>query len=139
MTTDAADQTLVARETVLSCSPDEAWRWWTEPERLVQWMGDTADIDLRPGGAIRITYANGAVMMGEVVRVDPPRVLDLTWGWEDPSELVRPGGSRVQVRFEPTEGGTVVRVRHLDLPGGERAGHGEGWDYFLARLGGVAA
>ncbi|HET7829403.1 MAG TPA: SRPBCC family protein [Candidatus Limnocylindrales bacterium] len=138
MRTDAADDTVVARETVLRCSPDEAWRWWTEPDRLVQWMGATADIDLRPDGAIRIAYGNGAVMLGEVVRLDAPRAFDFTWGWEDPAELIRPGGSRVEVRFEPTDVGTRVRVRHLDLPDGERAGHAEGWDYFLGRLGGVA-
>jgi uncharacterized protein YndB with AHSA1/START domain len=137
MTTETGDQAVVERETVLACTPDEAWRWWTEPERLVRWMGSTAAIDLRPGGAIRIAYGNGAVMAGEIVHLDPPSALDLTWGWEDPAEVVRPGGSRVEVRFEPVAGGTRVRVRHLDLPDGERAGHAEGWDYFLARLAGA--
>jgi uncharacterized protein YndB with AHSA1/START domain len=134
MTMDAADPTVVEREVVIACTPDEAWRWWTEPDRLVRWMGSTADIDLRPGGAIRIEYANGAVMAGEIVNLDAPHALDLTWGWEDPSEVVRPGGSRVEVRFEPVPGGTRVRVRHLELPDGERGGHAEGWDYFLGRL-----
>jgi uncharacterized protein YndB with AHSA1/START domain len=72
------------------------------------------------------------------VRLEAPHALDLTWGWEDPAELVRPGGSRVEVRFEATGAGTRVRVRHLDLPDGERSGHAEGWDYFLARLGDAA-
>jgi uncharacterized protein YndB with AHSA1/START domain len=138
MTTDAEDSTVVEREIELACAPDEAWRWWTQPERLVRWMGSTAEIDLRPGGAIRVTYGNGAVMSGAIVRVEAPLALDLTWGWEDPAELVRPGGSRVEVRFEATGAGTRVRVRHLDLPDGERSGHAEGWDYFLARLGDAA-
>jgi uncharacterized protein YndB with AHSA1/START domain len=133
----AVDAGIVERETVVSCAPAEAWRWWTEPPLLVRWMGSAAEVDLRPGGAIRIVYGNGAVMAGEVVTLDPPRRLDFTWGWEDPEEIVRPGESRVEVVFEPVAGGTRVVVRHRDLPEGERAGHAEGWDYFLGRLDGV--
>ena len=129
---------VVERETVVACTPAEAWRWWTEPDRLVRWMGSVAEVDLRPGGAIRIEYGNGAVMAGELVTLDPPRRLDFTWGWEDPGEVVRPGQSRVEVVFEPVDDGTRVVVRHHDLPEDERAGHAEGWDYFLGRLVGVA-
>ena len=132
------DAAIVERETVVACTPDEAWRWWTEPERLVRWMGSVAEADLRPGGAIRIAYGNGAVMAGEFVALDPPRRLVFTWGWEDPAEAVQPGQSRVEVAFEAVDGGTRVVVRHHDLPDGEGAGHAEGWDYFLGRLAGVA-
>ena len=135
----AIDAGVVERETFVSCTPEEAWRWWTEPALLVRWMGSVAEVDLRPGGAIRIAYGNGAVMAGELVTLDEPWRLDFTWGWEDPTEVVRPGQSRVEVVFEPVEGGTRVVVRHLDLPEGERAGHAEGWDYFLGRLGGAIA
>lgn len=133
----AIDAGIVEREAVVSCTPAEAWRWWTEPALLVRWMGSAAEVDLRPGGAIRIAYDNGAVMAGELVTLDEPRRLDLTWGWEDPTEVVRPGQSRVEVVFEAVEGGTRVVVRHHELPEGERAGHAEGWDYFLGRLGGA--
>jgi uncharacterized protein YndB with AHSA1/START domain len=133
----AIDAGIVERETVVACAPSEAWRWWTEPALLVRWMGSVAEVDLRPGGSIRIAYGNGAVMAGEVLALDPPKRLDFTWGWEDPAEVVRPGQSRVEVVFESVESGTRVVVRHLDLPQGERAGHAEGWDYFLERLGGV--
>ena len=133
------ETTVVEREAIVACSVDEAWRWWTEPERLVSWMGSDAEVDLRPGGAIRIAYGNGAVMIGKLIALDPPRRLAFTWGWEDPAEVVRPGQSRVEVDFEPLDRGTRVRVRHHDLPDGERAGHAEGWDYFLGRLTGVAA
>ena len=126
-----------ARQSGVACTPSEAWRWWTDPALLVRWMGSVAEVDLRPGGAIRIAYGNGAVMAGELVTLDPPRRLVFTWGWEDRAEIVRPGQSEVEVAFEPVDGGTRVLFRHHDLPDGERAGHAEGWDYFLGRLGGV--
>jgi uncharacterized protein YndB with AHSA1/START domain len=133
----AIDAGIVERQTVVGCAPSDAWGWWTDPALLVRWMGSAAEVDLRPGGTIRVTYGNGAVMAGELITLDPPRRLDFTWGWEDPAEIVRPGQSRVEVLFESVEGGTLIVVRHHDLPDGERAGHAEGWDYFLGRLGGV--
>ncbi len=49
-------------------------------------------------------------------------------------QSMRPGGSRVEVSFAPEPDGTVVTVRHLDLPADARQSHAEGWDQFLPRL-----
>jgi uncharacterized protein YndB with AHSA1/START domain len=125
---------LVEREVVIDAPRETVWTCWTDPERLVRWMGRTASIDVRPGGAMRIEYGNGAVMLGHVLEVDRPRRLVFSWGWEDPAEIVRPGASRVEVDLEEKPEGTRVRVRHLDLPAAEATGHAEGWDYFLGRL-----
>jgi uncharacterized protein YndB with AHSA1/START domain len=125
---------VVEREVLVEPAPASVWRWWTEPERIVRWMGSAAEVDLTPGGSYRISYANGAVMRGEILELDPPRRLLMTWGWEDPAEAVGPGGSRVEVTFEPEGDATRVRVRHSGLPVDERPGHDEGWIYFLGRL-----
>lgn len=130
--------TLVEREVVIAAPVDVVWACWTDPDRLVRWMGSEAVIDLRPGGDVRIAYGNGAVMLGSVLEVEPPRRLVFTWGWEDPAELVRPGASRVEVDLEEVPDGTRVRVRHLGLPAAEAESHGEGWDHFLGRLGDAA-
>jgi uncharacterized protein YndB with AHSA1/START domain len=125
---------LVQREIVIAAPRDVVWACWTDPARLVAWMGRTASIELVPGGPVRIEYANGAVMLGTVVEVDPPRRLVFTWGWEDPDEAVRPGVSRVEVDLDVMPGGTRVALRHLGLSATEAAGHADGWDYFLGRL-----
>ena len=129
----------VEREVLIRAPLETVWACWTDPDRLVRWMGTNASIDLRPGGDVRIAYGNGAVMLGSVLEVDAPRRLVFTWGWEDPAELVRPGESRVEVDLDELVEGTRVRVRHLGLPAAEAAGHGEGWDYFLGRLAEAAA
>ena len=36
--------------------------------------------------------------------------------------------------LEPDGEGTLVRLRHLDLPEEARQLHGEGWDLYLGRL-----
>jgi uncharacterized protein YndB with AHSA1/START domain len=125
---------LVERDVVVSAPIELVWAFWTEPEKLVRWMGSVASIELRPGGDLRIEYGNGAVMLGTVLELDPPRRLVFTWGWEDPSEVVRPGASRVEVDLDVADAGTRLRLRHLGLPPAEAAGHAEGWDYFLGRL-----
>jgi hypothetical protein len=38
------------------------------------------------------------------------------------------------VTLEPDGDGTLVRLRHLDLPEQSREIHGQGWDLFLGRL-----
>jgi uncharacterized protein YndB with AHSA1/START domain len=130
---------VVVREVLVAAPRELVWAFWTEPERLVRWMGAVAAIDLRPGGDVRIEYANGAVMLGTVLEVEAPSRLVFSWGWEDPAEVVRPGHSRVEVALDEAPDGTLVRVRHLDLPAAEAGGHAEGWDYFLGRLAGAAA
>jgi uncharacterized protein YndB with AHSA1/START domain len=130
---------VVERDVTIRAPRELVWRFWTDPERLVRWMGETASIDLRPGGAVRIEYGNGAVMLGTVVEADPPRRLVFTWGWEDPAEAIGPGGSRVEIDLEDVDDGTRLLLRHLGLPPAEAAGHAEGWDYFLGRLGDAVA
>jgi uncharacterized protein YndB with AHSA1/START domain len=130
---------LVEREIVIAAPPDVVWVCWTDPARLVKWMGRTAAIELVPGGPIRVEYANGAVMLGAIVEVDAPRRLVFTWGWEDPDEAVGPGASRVEVDLDVVPEGTRVRVRHLGLSATEAASHAQGWDYFLGRLGDAVA
>jgi uncharacterized protein YndB with AHSA1/START domain len=130
-----SDAGTIEREVRIAASPEIVWSFWVDPERLTRWMSRSAAFDASPGGAIRLDYGSGNVMLGQVVELDPPRRLVFSWGWEDPAEAVRPGGSRVEVDLEPDGDGTRLRLRHSGLPNdAEVAGHAEGWDYFLSRL-----
>ncbi|HEX5240563.1 MAG TPA: SRPBCC domain-containing protein [Candidatus Limnocylindrales bacterium] len=120
----------------IEAPPELVWRFWTEPDRLVRWMGKVAAIEPRPGGAFRLEYGSGDVAVGSYVEVDPPRRLVFTWGWDNPAGPVGPGWSRVEVDLEPLDddSATRLRLRHLGLPEESRSGHDEGWQHFLARL-----
>ena len=52
----------------------KVWAALTTPERLEDWFG-AAKIDLRVGGALHITSANGKLSEFTITRVEAPRVL----------------------------------------------------------------
>jgi len=78
--------------------------------------------------------------LGEFVEVDAPSRVVFTFGWKgqetggEGEHAVPPGSSRVEVTLAPEGDGTVVRLRHLDLPEPAREIHGQGWELFLGRL-----
>jgi uncharacterized protein YndB with AHSA1/START domain len=130
---------IIERELRIAARPETVFAFWTEPDRIVQWMGRTATFEPRPGGAFRLDYNGTDIARGEVLEIDPPRRLVLTWGWEAPGDATPPGASRVEVTLTPDGEGTLLRVRHSGLVAEAVAGHAVGWDQFLPSLAAVAA
>ena len=48
---------LVERDVTIAAPREVVWACWTDPERLVRWMGKRAVLDLRPGGEVRSSMA----------------------------------------------------------------------------------
>jgi uncharacterized protein YndB with AHSA1/START domain len=124
----------IEREVRIAAEAGAVFRWLVEPDRIVRWMGDEATLDPRPGGVFRLAYRSGDVARGEVLELDAPRRLVITWGWEAEGDPTPPGSSRVEFELVPDGEATIVRVRHTGLAPDARSGHEEGWDYFLPRL-----
>ena len=121
-------------ETRIAASPEVVFGFFTDPVKMVQWMGTEATLDPRPGGVCRVNPAGHAVMSGQFLEVDPPRRLVFTWGWTH-DHAVAPGSTRVVVTFREEDGGTRVVLHHHDLPDDEQTDHHRrGWDMYLARL-----
>jgi uncharacterized protein YndB with AHSA1/START domain len=74
------------------------------------------------------------IAQGEYIEVVPNSRVVFSWGWEGDGSPLPPGASTVEVTLEPDGEGTIVRLRHLGLPGDQRDAHSEGWDHYLARL-----
>lgn len=135
---------VVEREVRVSARPETVFEFFTDPEKMVRWKGRRAELDPRPGGIYRVEMSERAIVRGEYVEVDPPRRVVFTWGWEGQEagsgeHAVPPGTSRVEVSLEPDGDGTLVRLRHFDLPAEAREIHGQGWDLYLSRLAQAAA
>ena len=87
----------VEREIELPVAPDEAWESVADAE----WLGGEAEIDLVPGGDLRIGEREGWVE-----EVEPGE--RLSFWWRPPEEQV---ATRVEITLTETEeGGTLIRV-----------------------------
>ena len=121
---------------------------WTQPQQLVMWFGpdeftvESAEIDLRVGGAYRITIVSpdGGVTchFGEYVEVDRPRDLVFTWVLADQDCAGSRGQAAqtlVSLRFTATADGTELELVHERLPTEvARQGHESGWVASLQAL-----
>ncbi len=133
---------VVEREVRIEASPATVFEFLVDPDKLTLWMGRTAELDARAGGVYRVELNDQAIASGEFLEVEPPSRLVFTWGWEGQEagpHAVPPGSSRVEVSLQPDGDGTLVRLRHLELPAEAREIHGQGWDLYLGRLAVAAA
>ena len=100
-------------------------------------MGIGAQLDPRPGGAFRIDVDGEHFAAGSYREVKAPHRLVFSWGWEGSGE-VAPGSTMVEITLTPDGDGTVLRLRHSDLPTeAERSNHRKGWQLYTGRLAGV--
>ena len=129
---------VLERQLRISATPETVFDFWVEPDRIVQWMGRSATFEPRPGGAFRLDYNGTDIARGEVLEIDRPRRLVLSWGWEAAGDATPPGASRVEVTLTPDGDGTILQLRHSGLVEVAVTGHAEGWDQFLPGLAAVA-
>ncbi len=61
---------------------DKVWSAITQPAHLAHWFPSEVEVDLRIGGKLRFVFARGEgpTMDGEILELDPPRVLAYSWG-----------------------------------------------------------
>ena len=133
--------TMLEHVVEIGASPETVFAMWTTAAGLCSWWGATAQVDARPGGAIRVCLEGGPIMCGEYLTLDAPHRIVFTFGWETapPDGELPPGSTRVEVTIEPTATGSRVTLRHRDLPLDHLANHARGWAHFLGdRLAAVA-
>lgn len=116
----------------VAAEPGRVFRYFTEPERMVRWMGDFARLDPEPGGEFAVDV-RGVAVRGRYLEVEPPDRLVFSWGHAG-SDRLPPGASTVEVRFVAEAGGTRVELVHRDLEEPEASGHARGWRHFLGEL-----
>jgi uncharacterized protein YndB with AHSA1/START domain len=127
-------------EARIAASPETVFDFFTDPDKMIQWMGRSAQLDPRPGGGFRCDINGDAVASGAYVALEPPNRVVFTWGWEGEDAMTKPGSSTVEVLLAADGDGTHLRLIHHDLPSTESATkHGHGWRHYLDRLATSAA
>lgn len=123
----------------------EAWtsvdvlrRWWHAEH---DWETPHAELDLRVGGAIRITMRDPHLGQdhggaGEFTEIDPPRRLAFTWTWDDDPSTRQ----LIEVEFIDHGERTTVVLTNSGIPAQAKDDHVIGWqssfDNLDAALGG---
>ena len=123
----------IQREVTIDADAATVFAFFTDPERLMRWIGVTAELEPRPGGTMLVEVIPAAVARGEFKEVVPVSRLAYTWGWEG-REKVPPGSSLIEVDLTPRNGSTIVRFTHSGLPPEEVPAHRDGWNHYLDRL-----
>lgn len=127
-TTVTPDHDAVVGEIHIAAPPERVFQALTNASELKRWFGDAScpskvwEMDARPGGRYRYETEPGTISVngvsqfkchGEILEVDPPRLLVYSWiaNWHD--DKARP----TVVRWELTakSGGTLVKVTHSGL------------------------
>ena len=131
----------IERTVELAHPPAKVWAALTTAEGLGAWFGNEAAIDLRPGGAARMTW-NGEGFTAEmrVERVEMPAVFGFTWHIYGLPED-DPRRTYVEFTLEPAGTGTRLRVVEsgfAQLPEDAHSaafdGNTKGWASELAEL-----
>jgi uncharacterized protein YndB with AHSA1/START domain len=118
---------------------------WTDVNQLREWFGPekvtTRELvaDVKVGGKYRwdMTSPEGEELTcrGEYRELQPGRKIVFTWSWDDDEEPWKSHDSLVTVELSDCEGGTEIRLIHVDLPTEQsRRGHNEGWNSCLDKL-----
>lgn len=117
-------------------TPGDLFAWLTEPEKLVQWWPERAEVDLRVGGAYAMLWPKPEwTIRGEYTAVEAPRHLGFTWRG-DPDEG---HSSQVDVWIDGLENCSRLAVWHRGFADAtERRQLCEGWIHFGMRLMGMA-
>jgi uncharacterized protein YndB with AHSA1/START domain len=111
--------------------PEKVWRALTEPAQLAEWFPATPEWVLEPGAKIRFSFppeapvddVDAADYEGQVVTVDPPRLLEYTWS----SELLR-------WELTPDGDGTLLVFQTVFDDISRAARDAAGWDVCLEVL-----
>ena len=118
----------------IAARPETVFQYFVDPVKMLRWKGIEAELEPDVGGRYRVKMSEANIVSGIYVEIVPPSRVVFTWGWEG-SGSVPPGSTTVEVTLEPDGEGTLLRLRHYDLPDEEqRKLHKEGWDHYVDRL-----
>lgn len=123
-----ADQDAVIAEIDIAAPPSRVFEALTDPDQLMRWFTDAScpvkswQMDARLGGSYSYATEKGNFVVngvsefechGEIIEIDPPRLLVYTWiaNWH----LDRKKKTIVRYELTPTASGTHVKVTHSGL------------------------
>ncbi|MFX3673445.1 MAG: SRPBCC domain-containing protein [Paenisporosarcina sp.] len=123
----------IRKEIFINCRPETLFSFFTDPEKMVRWMGRHILLEPQVGGKYRIDINGHDIAKGEYLEIVPNEKIVMSWGWEN-LKILPPGSSTLEFRLIPKDNGTLLVLTHYDLPDEKIESHLEGWIHYMARL-----
>jgi uncharacterized protein YndB with AHSA1/START domain len=124
--------------TYIRTTPEKLWRALLDSEFTCQfWVGTWQECEWKAGSSWKLMIPDGRVGdSGEVLEIDPPRRLVLSWRNEFKPELHEEGYSRMTYTLEPQGESVKLTVLHeIGKPDSKLIeGVSNGWPYVLSSL-----
>jgi uncharacterized protein YndB with AHSA1/START domain len=136
----------IERDILIEAPVDVVWAVVTEPEHIRGWFSDSAEVDLTPGGAMVLHWADYGAVRGRVERVEPPHFFSFRWVVPRTPGADVAGDNSTLVEFSLRADGDATRLTVVEsgfdgLAGSDedRQGHVDshrrGWETELGELG----
>ncbi|MGP3981281.1 SRPBCC domain-containing protein [Streptomyces sp. KR80] len=149
MVRDRTVPDLIDREVYVPAPTDRVWRVLTVAEHIRVWYAfGGAEVDLRPGGALRFRWDERGEFHGRVELVEPPSRLSFRMAAKPDAQPGADDSTLVDFRLSPEGEGTRVTVEEsgiagLDASDEEKDRHAEyarmAWTAALEELCAIAA
>ena len=124
--------------TYIRTTPEKLWAALTLPEFTRKfWVDTVQDCEWKPGATWKLMVPDGRVAdEGEVIEIDPPRKLVLSWRNRLFADLTTEGYSRMTYLLEPSGAVVKLTLTHtMDHPMSEFINKvSNGWPQILASL-----
>ena len=135
----------IEREIAISAPVSRVWAVLTEPQHVGSWFGESAEIDLRPGGIQRLDHGEYGKFPTLIVKVDAPNYFAYRWASAYPGVVATDDNSTlVEFFLTPEDDGTRLRVVEtgfaaLSIPPEREAtagydSHSQGWTEVIGNL-----
>jgi uncharacterized protein YndB with AHSA1/START domain len=105
--------------TYIRTTPEKLWQALTDPEFTRQYWCETwQESEWKPGSPWKIIAPDGRIAdTGEILEIDPPRRLVVTWRHEMNTEMREEGFSRLSYDLEQVDAAVKLTVIHeIDVP-----------------------
>jgi uncharacterized protein YndB with AHSA1/START domain len=101
------------KELFINATPERVFQALTEKADLERWFVQKAEVDLRPGGAIRLEWAPDAVEIGKILVLEPPHRVSYSW------EALEPSATTITFELTAENDGTRLHLIHTGIGEGE--------------------
>ncbi|MBA3825737.1 MAG: SRPBCC domain-containing protein [Ktedonobacterales bacterium] len=136
-----SDDTTLILTCAIPAPPAAVFAAWTQPEHIVRWWPQTAEIDARVGGSYHLGWPTlNQHLRGTYLVVVPAAVLTFTWRWDD-ATAEGDAPRVVALTFAPDgAAGTRMTLTHGPYAATSAdqeirtAHHLAGWQHFLPKL-----